>query len=344
MENPYSLVFGKMPRNYIDRELELSEIIETFSEEDPSIRAYALTGLRGCGKTVALSFVEKYFRKQDDFIVIALNSDLDMFEQTLEHLSQKKLLDELKISVSMMGVTLEKAQSMESTNYKIEQYLEQISRKKKRILFTIEEMSNTQNIKAFFQSFNIWLRKDYDIVILMAGLKKNILALQKDDRISFLKRAEKKDLKQLSLHSIMMDYKKNLQLTDQEAGEMALFTKGYSYAFQVLGYLCFRMKQNYRDVMEQFDEKMTNNVYDIIWEDLSGKEKEILQAIFQAKELTTQEILRSSRMNKNTYNEYRRILISKDILVDKGYGKIDFSLPRFQEIACRNLELGFWVG
>lgn len=344
MENPYSLVFGKMPRNYIDRELELNEIIETFSEEDPSIRAYALTGLRGCGKTVALSFVEKYFRKQDDFIVIALNSDLDMFEQTLEHLSQKKLLDELKISVSMMGVTLEKAQSMESTNYKIEQYLEQISRKKKRILFTIDEISNTQNIKAFFQSFNIWLRKDYDIVILMAGLKKNILALQKDDRISFLKRAEKKDLKQLSLHSIMMDYKKNLQLTDQEAGEMALFTKGYSYAFQVLGYLCFRMKQNYRDVMEQFDEKMTNNVYDIIWEDLSGKEKEILQAIFQAKELTTQEILRSSRINKNTYNEYRRILISKDILVDKGYGKIDFSLPRFQEIACRNLELGFWVG
>lgn len=343
MENPYSLVFGKMPRNYIDRELELNEIIETFSEEDPSIRAYALTGLRGCGKTVALSFVEKYFRKQDDFIVIALNSDLDTFEQTLEHLSQKKLLDELKISVSMMGVTLEKAQSMESTNYKIEQYLEQISRKKKRILFTIDEISNTQNIKAFFQSFNIWLRKDYDIVILMAGLKKNILSLQKDDRISFLKRAEKKDLKQLSLHSIMMDYKKNLQLTDQEAGEMALFTKGYSYAFQVLGYLCFRMKQNYRDVMEQFDEKMTNNVYDIIWEDLTGKEKEILQAIFQAKELTTQEILRSSRINKNTYNEYRRILISKDILVDKGYGRIDFSLPRFKEIACRNLELGFWI-
>lgn len=52
MENPYSLVFGKMPSNYIDRELELNEIIET--------------------------------------IVISLNSDLDMFEQTLEYLSQKK--------------------------------------------------------------------------------------------------------------------------------------------------------------------------------------------------------------------------------------------------------------
>ena len=58
------------------------------------IRAYALTGLRGCGKTVALLFVEKYFQKREDFIVISLNNDLDMFEQTLEYLSQKKLLDE----------------------------------------------------------------------------------------------------------------------------------------------------------------------------------------------------------------------------------------------------------
>ena len=39
MENPYSLVFGKMPSNYIDRELELNEIIETYSEKEPSIRA-----------------------------------------------------------------------------------------------------------------------------------------------------------------------------------------------------------------------------------------------------------------------------------------------------------------
>ena len=151
-------------------------------------------------------------------------------------------------------------------------------------------------------------------------------------------------MKPLNQQAIIKKYMNIFQIEREQAAQMAELTKGYPFAFQVLGYLCFRMKQNYRDVMEQFDEKMTNNVYDIIWEDLSGKEKEILQAIFQAKELTTQEILRSSRMNKNTYNEYRRILISKDILVDKGYGKIDFSLPRFQEIACRNLELGFWVG
>ncbi len=42
MENPYSLVFGKMPSNYIDRELELNEI---------------------------LSFVEKYFQKREGILI-----------------------------------------------------------------------------------------------------------------------------------------------------------------------------------------------------------------------------------------------------------------------------------
>ena len=74
----------------------------------------------------------------------------------------------------------------------------------------------------------------------------------------------------------------------------------------------------------------------------AAKEKEIMQAVFQAEELTTKEILRVSGIDKNTYNEYRRILISKDILIDRGYGKIDFTLPRFKEIACKNMELGFW--
>ena len=50
MENPYSLVFGKMPGNYIDRELELNEIIETYLEQEPSIRAYLLQVFVAAGK------------------------------------------------------------------------------------------------------------------------------------------------------------------------------------------------------------------------------------------------------------------------------------------------------
>lgn len=89
MENPYSLVFGKMPTNFIDRDNEIGEIIDTFSESEPSVRAYILTGIRGCGKTVALSKIEKEFRAKKDYIVLSLNSDLNLLGSTAEELYQK---------------------------------------------------------------------------------------------------------------------------------------------------------------------------------------------------------------------------------------------------------------
>lgn len=340
MENPYSLVFGKMPSNYIERENELNEIVETFSEKEPSVRSYALVGLRGCGKTVALSYIEKSFRDKKDFVVVSLNSDLDLFEQTLEYLTKKSLLDELKVSVSFLGIGIEKSDTAESISFRIDECLNLLTKKGKRVLFAIDEISNTKNIKSFFQAFNVWLRKDYDVVVAMAGLNKNILSLQKDNRVSFLKRVEKKSLKNLALTSIMKDYQRNLKLSEERASEMALFTKGYSYAFQVLGYLCFRNQKEYTDVIDQFDEKMTNNVYDIIWEDLTAKEKEIISLLLNAEVLEAKEVV--EHVGKNTYNQYRSILITKDILVDKGYGKIDFTLPRFKEIAQKQIALGLW--
>lgn len=340
MENPYSLVFGKMPDNYIERENELNEIVGTFSEENPSIRTYALVGVRGCGKTVALSYIEKRFRGMKDYVVVSLNSDLDLLEQTLEYVSKKSLMDELKVSVSFLGINVEKKESTESISIKIDECLELLTKHHKRVIFAIDEVSNTSNIKKFFQAFNVWLRKDYDVAVVMAGLKKNILSLQKDERVSFLKRAEKMSLKNLALISVMKDYQKNLNVTEEIASQMARFTLGYSYAFQVLGYLCFRKGQSYTEVIDLFDEKMTNNVYDIIWEDLTSKEREILSIIVNCETMTAKEIVK--RIDKNTYNQYRNILISKDILVDKGYGKIAFTLPRFREIAKKQLSLGLW--
>lgn len=340
MENPYSLVFGKMPSNFIERENELNEIVETFAEKEPSVRSYALVGLRGCGKTVALSYIEKCFREKKDFVVVSLNSDLDLFEQTLEALTKKSLLDELKVNISILGIGIEKKHTTESVNSQIEDCLNMLTKKNKRVLFSIDEISNTKNIKLFFQAFNVWLRKDYDVTVVMAGLKKNILNLQKDDRVSFLKRVEKKSLKNLALTSVMKDYHKNLKVSEELASEMARFTLGYSYAFQVLGYLCFRENKHYTELLDQFDEKMTNNVYDIIWEDLTLKEKEIVAIMVNSDSMTTKDI--ANQVGKNTYNQYRNILISKDIIVDKGYGKIDFTLPRFKEIAKKQIALMLW--
>ena len=345
MQNPYSLVFGKLPNNFIERDIEIGEILETFYEEDPSIRTYIITGQRGTGKTVTLSKIEKELRDNKEFIVLSLNSDIELLESASEELyylmNKQNILKKLNMNFSFPGVNISIKDKRESANLRLDNLLDAATKHKKKILFCIDEVSNTTNIKSFCQAFNIWLRKDYNVLLLMTGLKKNILSLQGDDRVSFLKRAEKIELSSLSVVSIASNYIENLGVTDTVAAQMASLTKGYSYAFQVLGYLCHKTNKSYLDVLTEFDEKLTNNVYDIIWEDLTPKERLVLSIISKS-DYSTSDITSSNDIDKNTYNEYRKILITKGILKDCGYGKIDIILPHFAEIINRQLKYNFW--
>lgn len=346
MENPYSLVFGKMPENFIERDNVVSEIVETFREKEPSIRTYILTGVRGSGKTVCLSKIEKILKEEKDFCVISLNSDLSLLESAYEELeysvNKGKLLRNVDVGIAAFGAEIKKKERLESYNLLLQNLLEKLTNQGKRILFCIDEVSNTSNIKSFCQAFNIWLRKDYNVLFLMTGLKKNVLSLQGDDRVSFLKRAEKIEVAELSLGEIRNNYQSVFGISDEEASRMASFTKGYSYAFQALGYLCFKQGKKYEDIIDDFDIKMADNVYDIIWADLTEKEKEVVKAVSKS-DYSTMSILQCGNFSKEIYNEYRRILIVKGILLDEGYGKIAFRLPRFAEIVNAQTKSGFWT-
>ena len=58
-QNPFTLAFGKEPINYIDRESQNNEIIESFEAEHPTHQVFMVTGVRGTGKTVTDSLVGK---------------------------------------------------------------------------------------------------------------------------------------------------------------------------------------------------------------------------------------------------------------------------------------------
>ena len=80
MENSFSLTFGQIPLNYIERKNSLSRIIGDFSLSCPVTHLYIIQGVRGVGKTVLLSAAAKEFKKKDDWIVIDLNAHRDILE------------------------------------------------------------------------------------------------------------------------------------------------------------------------------------------------------------------------------------------------------------------------
>ncbi len=71
----------------------------------------------------------------------------------------------------------------------------------------------------------------------MAGLFDNISNLQNEKSLTFLYRAPKIFLEPLSIPAITTSYRSVFNISPSEAVEMAKLTKGYPFAFQILGYL-----------------------------------------------------------------------------------------------------------
>ena len=63
MKNPFSLTFGKEPLSLISRNLQNEEIIESFKADNPDFQVCMITGVRGSGKTVAMTTIANDLRK-----------------------------------------------------------------------------------------------------------------------------------------------------------------------------------------------------------------------------------------------------------------------------------------
>ena len=90
-KNPYTLVFGKEPKQLISRNSNINEIIDVFEEKDPVQQIFMITGVRGSGKTVFMTNLSKKMRAKKDWIVVELNPELDLLEGLAAKLAGKEL-------------------------------------------------------------------------------------------------------------------------------------------------------------------------------------------------------------------------------------------------------------
>ncbi|MBP3853852.1 MAG: ATP-binding protein, partial [Erysipelotrichaceae bacterium] len=75
--NPYNLSFGKKPNQSISRMAQLQPVLEDFRSAQPSQQVYILSGVRGSGKTVAMTELAESIQKEDDWIVVECNPQRD---------------------------------------------------------------------------------------------------------------------------------------------------------------------------------------------------------------------------------------------------------------------------
>ena len=83
-------------------------------------------------------------------------------------------------------------------------------------------------------------------------LHDNINDLRNEKNLTFLYRVPEIRLGSLNLSTIAANYKKNLNVSDEDAVKMATLTKGYSFASQVMGYFTYRHEGDYEAALTEY--------------------------------------------------------------------------------------------
>lgn len=336
MPNPFNATFGESPRSVIEREKEIQLIRNTFSDESPESRVYVLTGPRGSGKTALLTTLKNSF-EESGFLTI----DLNLYEEMLEQLASKlfeagklwKLFLHPEFSFSFKGMTFSIKGKSEITNVftLLERMFSYLKKKNKRVLITVDDVSPTQHMKSFVYSFQQFIRGGAPIFLLMSGLYENVSTLERDRSLTFFLRAPKLFLEPLDLSAITFSYKKILNLSVEESAKIAKMTNGYAYGYQLLGSLIYKNGLS-DNTIEQYDLKLSENAYSLIWEKLTEREKEIVFALNKTN--TAKELCEMVSMDNGSYQKYRKRLIDKGIIKIDANGRVSFLLPRFKEFVA----------
>ncbi len=332
MRNPYTLTFGKEPLQTIPRYTETGEIMDAFLNDPPSQQTFIITGVRGSGKTVLMTEIKKKLQEKPDWETVELSTSQDLLLTLAQTLyNDNHLIKLLKqgggFSLMGFGVQLNGMIEIQNPTLAIKEALRKLAQKKKKLLICIDEVISNDSMREFASVYQILIREDYPVCLLMTGLYDNINDLRNEKNLTFLYRAPEIRLRSLNMSTMASNYMKNLKVSEADAQKMAALTKGYSFAFQVLGYFTYRYEGRYELALTEYRQYLEEYVYEKIWSELSAEDKKLLKAISESESGKARDIKEALNWSSEKYAPYRDRLIKKMIIDGSEYGHLKLILP-----------------
>jgi energy-coupling factor transporter ATP-binding protein EcfA2 len=348
MQNPFTTTFSKSPEYTYISTNKTEEILENFSYDMPSESVYKITGVRGSGKTVILAKVEENLRSEENkekgWLVFDLNPARDMLGQMAAMLHKEGFgksetkSKSMNISATVLGTggglgySIGKDNNFFDIGVAIEEMLQSVQKKGKKILIGIDEVSKTIDMVKFTLEYGKWLRAGYPVYLVCTGLYENIQEVSNVKNLTFFRRATTIKTEPLNAVRMAEMYKRKLNIDGDEAKKMAKLTKGYAYAFQELGVLYF--KKDNDDTLDDIEPALKSELfaysYEKIWEELTEADRYLVRLLVDKDEYKREEVLNLMGDKSGNYSMYRDRLIKRGLL-DSRQAYISLSLPFFAE-------------
>ena len=339
MQNPFTTTFSKLPEfTYIETK-QSDEILENFNYDVPTESVYKITGVRGSGKTVLLAKIEEELI-QRDWIVIDVSPNRDILFQIASKLqSQGYKYDGAKdrnisFSFSILGTGGGFGYADNNKNVDIgtiiDKQLEKVKSQNRKVLIGIDEVSKNDNMISFSFEFGRWLRMGLPVYVVCTGLYENIEELSNVKNLTFFRRATTIKTEPLDFIKMSGVYKNKLNIEMEEAKQMAKLTKGYAYAFQLLGMLLFKEKGVTSEITDKLKYELFSYSYQKIWKELSENDRLLIKTIINKDEYKREEVLKLLGSKASIYSVYRDRLFKRG-LINTRNSYISLALPFFSD-------------
>ena len=347
MQNPFTTTFSKIPDYTYIPTRQVNEILENFSYDKPSESLYKITGVRGSGKTVLLAKVEEELSLETNtekgWLVFRISPARDMIEQLAALLYKEPFIKEKYSSKSInisandlgtggsAGLSKTLADGFTDIGVELDKMLSLASANGKKILIGVDEVSKTHEMILFASEFGKWMRAGYPVYMVCTGLYENIEQVCNVPNLTFFRRATTVKTEPLNMIRMTEMYKRTLNTDQARSRELARITKGYPYAFQELGVLCFKDQDNinFEETVSRLKEELFSYSYEKIWEELSDQDRALVRLMTDKNEYKREELL--GLMDKpSNYSAYRDRLLKRGI-INARQGYVSLALPFFSD-------------
>ena len=339
--NPFSPAFGMPPRSYIHRYKEESKILNEFCTKDSLPISYMILGARGVGKTVLMHEMANRFDDIAEWVVVRMNPNMDMMDSLLKKLAGHQKLSQViksaRINLSFFGLSVEMPTSpVRDAEDAITEIIRSMQKNDQRLLVIVDEATNNESMRVFASTYQNLIGQQLPVYLLMTGLYENISSLKNEKNLTFLYRMPRLQLGPLKLSEIAEYYKDVFLLSDSDAAMMAEHTKGYSYAFQLLGKLAWDNSGDYKDILTEYRETLCDMVYEKIWDELSDKDRLLAYGIARSANGSVKEVRSILGWSANELSPYKDRLAKKGLLISPKYGHMELALPYFKGFVLDN--------
>lgn len=357
IKNPFNPTFGDVPELFLrsDNVDEVDNIIKMIAHSDFA-RSVFITGVRGVGKTsLMMRIVEKLNSDKNYYMADLINREgilsalfrilndqvSSKFKQTLQSINE----------ISIAGLEIGREVDAPDVDLALDKLLQGIKKEGKKVVITVDEVTDSKSIRDLIQLFSAFKRKKYPVYLIMTGLPDLVLNLQNNKKLTFLLRSDKVVVSPLERLDIFTTYQKVFQCSSEVATKLTNMTKGYSYAFQLLGYLLFEEVNgqiptiaDVQRVEAEYKNYLYNNAYQKIFSELSEMDKEYLYAVCGNYKLD--EIAKIMNKSNVFVAQYRRRAIERKLVVPTKMGYVAFTLPYFADYLAetKNVDSIFYMG